>query len=64
MEKVSFMPKMITFVSFWIPEEFSQTVLPDRSLLIGQKFMENAKIKKFKWDILDDFHTLCTAIEF
>ena len=37
-----------------------QTVLPDRSVLKGQKLLENAKIQKFKWDIiLGDFQTLC-----
>ena len=35
-----------------------QTVLPDRSLLIGQKLMENAKTQKFKFDILSDFKKL------
>ena len=29
---------------FWKPEACGQTVLPDRSLLIGQKLVENAKI--------------------
>ena len=38
-------------------EACGQTVLPDRSILIGQKLVENAKIKKFKWNILDDFQT-------
>ena len=28
--------------------ELGQTELPDRSVLIGQKLMENAKIAKFK----------------
>ena len=37
----------------------SQKVLPDRSLLIRQKLVENAKIEKLKWDILDDFQPLC-----
>ena len=32
-----------------------QTVLPDKSVSIGQKLVENAKIQKFKWDILDYF---------
>ena len=27
-------------------------MLPDRSLLVGQKMVENAKIQKFKCDIL------------
>ena len=33
--------------SFWKPEAFGQTVLPDRSILVGQKLMENAKIEEF-----------------
>ena len=33
------------------PEACGQTVLPDRSVLIGQKLVENAKIQKFKYDI-------------
>ena len=32
--------------SFWKPEFCGQTVLPDRSLLKGQKLVENAKIGK------------------
>ena len=32
-------------VSFWKPEACGQTVLPDRSVLIGQKLVENAKIQ-------------------
>ena len=35
--------------SFWKPEAFGQTELPDRSLLIGQKLMEIDKIQNFKW---------------
>ena len=31
--------------SFWKPEACGQTVLPDSSILIGQKLVENAKIK-------------------
>ena len=41
--------------SFWKPEACGQTVLPDRSLLIGQKLVENAKIQKFKCDIFEWF---------
>ena len=37
---------------FWKPEACGQTVLPDRSLLIGQKLVENAKIEKLKWYIM------------
>ena len=40
-------------------EACGQTVLPDRSNLIGQKLLENAKIQKFKCDILSDFQTMC-----
>ena len=43
--------------SFW--KTCGQTVLLDRSLLIGQKLTENTKLKKFKCDILSDFQTLC-----
>ena len=44
--------------SFWKPEACGQTVLPDRSILIGQKLVANVKIEKFKWDILGDFQTI------
>ena len=37
------MPKMIHFGEFFA---YSQTVLPDRSLLKGRKLVENAKIEK------------------
>ena len=45
--------------SFWKPEACGQTVLPDRSVLIGQKLVENAEIKKFKCNILSNFQRLC-----
>ena len=32
-------------VSIWKPETCGQTVLPDLSVLIGQKLVENAKIQ-------------------
>ena len=44
--------------SFWKPTACGQTVLPDRSILISQKLVENAKIQKFKCDILGDFQTM------
>ena len=47
--------------SFWKTEACGQTELPDRSVLIGQKLVENVKIQKFKWDILGDFQTLCSS---
>ena len=46
---------------FGKPKACCQIVFPDRSVLIGQKFVENAKIKNLKCDILSDFLTLCTA---
>ena len=33
-------------------------MLPDKSVLIGQKLVENAKIQKFKCDILSIFQTM------
>ena len=50
---------MVILTSFWKPEACGQTVLPDTSILIGQKLVENDKIKKIKWDFLGDFQTLC-----
>ena len=46
------MPKMLNI------EACRQTVLPDRSILIGQKLVENAKIEKSKGDILGNFQTM------
>ena len=37
--------KKSILASFWKPEACGQTVLPDRSVLIGQKSVENAKIQ-------------------
>ena len=42
------MPKMVHFGEFLRPEAGGQTVLPDRSILIGQKLVENAKIENIK----------------
>ena len=39
---------MVQFGEFLKPEACCQTVLPDRSILIGQKLAENAKIEKSK----------------
>ena len=33
-------------------------MLPDRSILLRQDLLENAKIEKFKCDLLGDFQTL------
>ena len=42
------MPKMFNLASFWKPEACGQTVLPDMSVLIGQKLVENAKIQNIQ----------------
>ena len=42
----------------WQNEATFVTVLLDRPLLIEQKLVENAKIEKFKCDILSDFQAL------
>ena len=34
---------MVNLASFWKPEACGQTVLPERSVLIEQKLVENAK---------------------
>ena len=51
---------MVNFCNFWKPEAYGQTVLPDRSILIGQKMMKNAKIQNLKCDTLSDFQPICT----
>ena len=56
------MSKIINLGIFLKREACGQTVLPDRSLLIGQKMVEYAKIQKFKCDILGDFQTLCAGV--
>ena len=45
--------KVVDLASFWNPEAGGQLVIPDRSLLIGQKLVENTKIEKFKWGFLN-----------
>ena len=45
--------------SFWKPKACGQTELPDRTVLIGQKLVEKAKIQKFKCDILSNIQTMC-----
>ena len=51
--------KQSVLASFWKPTAWCQTMLPDVSLLIGQKLVKNTKVQKFKCDILSDFQTLC-----
>ena len=49
-------PKVIKFSD--ISKPCYQTELPDRSILIGQKLVENGKVEKLKWDILGGFQTM------
>ena len=46
------------FGEFLKPEACSQKVLPDKSILIGQKLVKITKVKNFKWDISGNFQTL------
>ena len=57
---------MVNLASFWKPEACGQTGLPDRSILIGQKLVENAQIKKFNatfWAIFKQCATVFTVFE-
>merc|ERR1711860_108976 len=51
--------KWSILASFLKTKACGQTLLPDRSVLIGQKLVENAKTKKFKCDIQRNFQTMC-----
>ena len=55
---------MINFGAFWKTEACGQIVLPYRSLSIGQKMMENAKLENYKCDFLGDFQTLWKMSQF
>ena len=50
---------MVNLSNIWKPEANGQTVLPDRSVWIGQTLTEKAKIERFKWEILGDIQTMC-----
>ena len=52
------MPEMVNFASFDNPEACGQTLSQNILISIGQILVENAKIMKFKSDILSDFQTL------
>ena len=53
------MPKIINFGDFTACD---QTVLPDMSILKGQKLAKNAEIENLKCDNFGDFQTLCTSV--
>ena len=57
-EKFIKIPKMFYFGDFWKSEASNQTVLPVRLPVDKTKLMKNAKIEKFRCDILSDFQTL------
>ena len=54
--------KCSILASFWKPEACGQTVLPDRSVFIGQKMVQKAKIQKFKCDIVSNFQTMWESL--
>ena len=58
------MPKMVQFGELLKYKACGQTELPDRSVLIGQKLVENAEIQKFKSDIWSNFQTMCFKLKF
>ena len=47
-KSLSKMANVVNFGDFLKPKAYRQKVLPDRSILIGQKLVKNAKIGKFK----------------
>ena len=49
------MPKTVNFWRVFETATCGQAVLPDISILIRQKLMENGKIEKLKRDNLRDF---------
>ena len=58
------MPKMVHLASFWKPEDCGQTVLPDMSLLIGQKLVENAKNSNVTfWALFKQFEMVRWRLE-
>ena len=54
--------KWSIWASFWKPVACGQTVLPDRTILIRQKLVENAIIQRLKCDFFGDFQTLWTLL--
>ena len=48
---------MFNLTSYWKPQACGQTALPDKSIVIGQKLVENAKIENLKCDIIGDFYS-------
>ena len=55
---------MSILASFWKREACCQTVLPDRSFLLGQKLVENAKIKKLQMRHFESFSNNVLWISF
>ena len=49
--------KWSIMASFWKSKACGQTMLLDRSVLLGHKLVENTQIEKLKWDILSNFQT-------
>ena len=51
-----------SYVYIFNEQNFIKTLYPDRSILMVQKLVEYAKIKK-KWDILGTFQTMWSPAE-
>ena len=49
--------RILKHCSLWKPEACGQTVLPDRSLLIGQKLAKNAKTEALSLTVFQDRST-------
>ena len=54
--------KWSILASFGKTKACGQKVLPDRSVFVGQKLVGNAKIEKFKCDILINFQIMCSYV--
>ena len=54
------MPKMVNFASFWKLQLAVKQCYQTGQLLIRQKLVENVTLKKFKYDILSNFQTICS----
>ena len=57
------MPKIVNFGEFLKTETCGQKVLPDRSVLIGQKLLENAMIKKWHFEEFSNNVVVCSISE-
>ena len=57
------MPKIVNLASFWKPKVCGQTELPDRSVLIGQKLIENSNSNSTFWMIFKQCEGDSTSVD-